>query len=124
MKSDTIWAVAFILGTIAAAPPVAAQGREFYVMQYNSSIMEFNKAVGRINALKTEMNSERDFTRGCSMMNELISELAEAQILAEKLADYANQLGEADDHRQAVDLHNAYLEERHHWEGERNRICR
>jgi hypothetical protein len=56
------------------------------------------------------------------MMNELISELAEAQILAEKLADYANQLGEADDHRQAVDLHNAYLEERHHWEGERNRI--
>lgn len=102
----------------------AAQGRDFYRYQYNSTIMEFNKVVDRVNELKTDMKSEQDFTRGCAMLGSLISYLADAQILAEKLADYANQLDDADGHRHAVDLHNAYLEERHHWESERGRMCR
>ncbi len=114
-----------LLVCIALALPqmAAAQGRDFYRYQYNSTIMEFNKVVDRVNELKTDMKSEQDFTRGCAMLGSLISYLADAQILAEKLADYANQLDDADGHRHAVDLHNAYLEERHHWESERGRMC-
>ena len=114
-----------LLVCIALALPqmATAQGRDFYRYQYNSTIMEFNKVVDRVNELKTDMKSEQDFTRGCAMLGSLISYLADAQILAEKLADYANQLDDADGHRHAVDLHNAYLEERHHWESERGRMC-
>ena len=114
-----------LLACMALALPqmAVAQGQDFYRYQYNSTIMEFNKVVDRVNSLKTDMNNERDFTRGCAMMGSLISYLADAQILAEKLAEYANQLGDADGHRQAVDLHNAYLEERHHWENQRSRMC-
>lgn len=114
-----------LLVCIALALPqmAAAQGRDFYRYQYNSTIMEFNKVVDRVNELKTDMKSEQDFTRGCAMLGSLISYLADAQILAEKLADYANQLDDADGHRHAIDLHNSYLEERHHWESERGRMC-
>lgn len=114
-----------LLACIALALPqmAAAQGRDFYRYQYNSSVTEFNKVVDRVNELKTDIKSERDFTRGCAMLGSLISYLADAQILAEKLADYANQLGDDDGHRHAVDVHNAYLEERHHWESERSRMC-
>ena len=114
-----------VLACLALALPqmVAAQGRDFYRYQFNSTIMEFNKVVDRVNSLKIDMKSERDFTRGCAMMGSLISYLADAQVLAEKLAEYANQLGDTDGHRHAVDLHNAYLEERHHWENERSRMC-
>lgn len=114
-----------VLGCIALTLPqiAVAQGGDFYRYQYNSTIMEFNKVVDSVNSLKRDMNSERDFTRGCAMMGSLISYLADAQVLAEKLADYANQLGDVDGHRAAVDMHNAYLEERHYWEKERGRLC-
>lgn len=114
-----------LLACMALVVPqmAAAQGRDFYRYQFNSTVMEFNKVVDRVNSLKTDMNNERDFARGCAMMGSLISYLADAQILAEKLAEYANQLGDTDGHRQAVDLHNAYLEERHHWENQHSRMC-
>ncbi len=80
--------------------------------------------VDRINDLKTGMKTEHDFARGCSMLSSLIYNLEQAQLLTERLADYAYKMDEMDNHRHAVDQHNAYLEERHFWEGERSRMCK
>jgi hypothetical protein len=114
-----------LLACMALASPqiAAAQGRDFYVFQYNSTIRDFNKAIDRVNEAKTDMKTERDFARGCALLNGLISDLKEAQILSEKLADYAYRIENDEGHRAAVDQHNALLEERHYWESERNRIC-
>jgi hypothetical protein len=108
------------LGTPALA---FAQGQDFYIMQYNSTVRDLNKVIDRINTLKTDMKTEKDFTRGCSMLGSLAYELSQAQILTENMADYAWRAGDDNGHRLAVDQHNAYLEERHYWEGERSRIC-
>jgi hypothetical protein len=119
-----IWAGVLALGVLGSTPPAVAQGRSFYLMQYNSTVTEMNKVVDRINSLKIDIKTEKDFTRGCSMLGSLISDMKEAQILTERLADYAYQLDDMDGHRQAVDRHNAYLEERHYWEEQRDRMCK
>lgn len=124
MKTFSVRAMLILAAlSLGAAMPVTAQNRDFYRMQYNSTVTDFNKLVDRINELKTGIKAEHDFARGCSMLGSLISYMADAQILTEKLADYAYRLDDMDNHRQAVDQHNAYLEERHFWEGERSRLC-
>lgn len=108
---------------LALPQTAVAQGRDFYVFQYNSTIRDFNKAIDRVNEAKTDMKTERDFARGCALLDGLISDLKEAQILSEKLADYAYRIENDEGHRAAVDQHNALLEERHYWESERSRMC-
>lgn len=123
MGKSILRAFALGLAMLCAVAPAAAQNEDFYRMQFNSTVTEFNKVVDRINELKTDMKSEHDFARGCSLLGSLISYMADAQILSEKLADYAYRIDDMDGHRRAVDQHNAYLEERHFWEGERSRLC-
>jgi hypothetical protein len=119
-----VWAALMGLGVAGFTPAAVAQGRDFYLMQYNSTVRDMNKLVDRINALKTDIRTEKDFTRGCSMLADLIYEMKQAQILSEKLADYAYQIDDMESHRNAVDQHNAYLEERRFWEEQRDRMCR
>ncbi len=113
--------IALSLGAGSAA--ALAQGQDFYVYQLNSSVRDLNKVIDRINDAKIAMKSEKDFARGCATLNGLIQDLKEAQLIAEKMADYAARADDMDAHRSAVDQHNAYLEERHFWEGEHSRIC-
>ena len=123
MGKSILRAFALGLAMFCAVAPAAAQNEDFYRMQFNSTVTEFNKVVDRINELKTDMKTEHDFARGCSLLSSLISYMADAQILSEKLADYAYRIDDMEGHRLAVDQHNAYLEERHFWEGERSRLC-
>ena len=76
-----IWAAVLVLGVLGSTPAAVAQGRSFYLMQYNSTVTEMNRVVDRINSLKTDIKTEKDFTRGCSMLGSLISDMKEAQIL-------------------------------------------
>lgn len=119
-----VWAAVLALGILGPTPPAVAQGRSFYLMQYNSTVTEMNKVVDQINELKTDIKTEKDFTRGCSMLDSLISYMKDAQILTERLANYAYQIDDMDGHRQAVDRHNAYLEERQYWQEQRERMCK
>lgn len=119
-----VWAALLGLGVAGFTPAAVAQGRDFYLMQYNSTVRDMNKVVDRINSLKTDIKTEKDFTRGCSMLASLISDMKEAQILTEGLAGYAYQIDDMENHRAAVDQHNAYLEERRFWEEQRDRMCR
>ncbi len=124
MQTRRILSLLVMTSALLIANPAASQGQGFYLQQYNSTVTDLNRVIDRINTLKEDIKTERDFARGCSMLGVLISSLADAQVLSEKLADYAYRLDDMDNHRHAVDQHNAFLQERHDWESERHRLCK
>lgn len=124
MKKITVRAIALSAALSLCIPvPAVAQGRDFYVMQFNSTVRDFNKVVDEINSLKTGIKTEKDFTRGCSMLGSLVYNLDRAKALAGQLAEYAYRIDDMDAHRQALEQNSAYAEESAFWAGERSRIC-
>ena len=103
--------------------PAAAQADNFTKMQFNWAQQEFNRIVDRVRSLSDELNGRLEKEKGCNLLSQLISTLANGQIELEKIANAAHQLGYDDAHRDAVDRHNAYLEERKRREAQHARMC-
>jgi hypothetical protein len=99
-----------------AAQPAWAQGREFWIMQFNTTKVDLNKAIDRAASLRDQLRGVGDNATGCRLSRDLRMTLSDIQIHSEKIADAAARLGDDDSHRAAVDLHNAALEERHRME--------
>lgn len=100
-----------------AAQPARAQGRQFWIMQFNTTKVDLNKAIDRAADLRNQLRSVGDNATGCRLSRSLRSTLSDIQIHSEKIANAAGQLGDDEAHRAAVDLHNAALEERKRMEG-------
>lgn len=114
MKTGARTITAGLAGLVLAlaAQPALAQGRQFWIMQFNSTKVDLNKAIDRAAELRNQLRSVDDNATGCRLSRSLRSTLSDIQIHAEKIANAAGQLGDDEAHRAAVDLHNAALEER------------
>ncbi|MCW3834628.1 hypothetical protein ACFQ1E_03825 [Sphingomonas canadensis] len=108
---------------LLAAQPAAAQGADFYVMQYNFGVRDLNKELDEIQRLRERMSEERDFGAGCKLLGSSIYHLGEAKRLLVRIAEYADKLGETGDYNAAVEKHNALLEILPVQEADYARLC-
>lgn len=123
IKNKGVWAAALAGLLAASAAPAAAASDRFTEMQFNSTATELRQLMDRLNSLTDDLSHERDFTRGCRLLGQAISMQKDGQILAERLAGYARQLGFGDGEEEAVRVHNMLLENRHAKEADYARLC-
>lgn len=106
--------VSLAAAALALAVPLAAaaQGQSFYRQQLTFALRDLDTITREINSLQDQLQGVSDHAQGCRLLKAKIYELKRGQVQAEKVADYAAQLGEDEVHRAAVDQHNAFLENR------------
>jgi uncharacterized membrane-anchored protein len=99
-----------------AAPLRAEDGFARY--QFNTNRNETNQAMSRMMDLRERLRHVQSFAEGCSVTRDLIATERTVQVLAERQANLARQLGEDVVGQAAVDLHNEVMEERQRLERE------
>ena len=97
---------------LALPLPAVAQGADFYRQQLTFALRDLDKITYAINDLQDRLKGVSDRETGCRLLKSKVYELQRGQVQAEKVANYAAQLGEDEVHRAAVDQHNAFLENR------------
>ena len=97
---------------LALPLPATAQGAGFYRQQLTFALRDLDKITYEINDLQDRLQGVTDRETGCRLLKSKVYELQRGQVQAEKVANYAAQLGEDEVHRAAVDQHNAFLENR------------
>ena len=108
---------------LVGAQPAAAQGRDFYLQQYNSAARELSRELGTIQDLRERMNGERDFTVGCDLLGSVIYHLEESQRILKRMLEYLDWLGDVDAYNSSVTDYNNVVEDLNGSRDDYARLC-
>lgn len=108
---------------LAGAQPVAAQGADFYVQQYNFASRDLSRELSTIQDLRERMSGERDFAVGCDLLGSVIYHLEESQRILKRMLEYLDQLGDVDAYNASVTDYNNVVEDLNGSRDDYARLC-